>query len=447
MAPEGKLTDLRSSSSIGIRSLTRSDDAGLRPLSAAGLSRRPVAAGSLSSWPSAAWGSSSEVQLGFGGSSGSTSLPRPSSSGDVRPKPTQFMNGLAPSTKVFNRKARQIEANNNELFSKSVSGSRASLRRTSADRPYFGGDDGGKDMLTLEETLRSFASLEGAIQDLRNTMTGKGSEDCVVSEDDLKRADERRKRDERERKLRDKARDLRDPKRRVAAILDHCREAGQAQHGLIPNKSLIPMQVHTSLHTNGAERIEMVNVLALQGRCKGMSQGAANYSAVKAVAEGEEKHRKWFEAMQLPVETAPGPGSSPSRTGHHGAQCSAASSKKGRDAKSLVLAANHRRQQAEQERGRRNLAKIRNQWQNESDLSGGLCCNRSVQVALHEAQAAALAAGIEVNEYIKLNEKARRIATKSSLGTPSSKAQEAVLKNLLVQKLEKLGKKTLEGSA
>eukprot|EP00439_Symbiodinium_sp_Y106_P060780 s2206_g9.t1 len=112
-----------------------------------------------------------------------------------------------------------------------------------------------------------------------------------------KRAEERRKREQEAKKAREKAQNTKDPRRRVAVMLEQGREWGQARPDQARDRKVnVPMQQHLALHSGGAERIEMVHVCALQGRCKGLSSGSCNYKEVRNLVEEEERQAKWLQS-------------------------------------------------------------------------------------------------------------------------------------------------------
>ncbi|CAK9100529.1 unnamed protein product, partial [Durusdinium trenchii] len=134
--------------------------------------------------------------------------------------------------------------------------------------------------------------------ELKKNFQVEDTEDNHLSPEDLlKKAEERKKKELEAKRNREKARNTKDPRRRVAAMLEQGRDWGQARPDQVRDRKVkVPMQVHLALHASGAERIEMVNVHALQGRCKGLGTGSCNYREIRNLAEEEERQAKWVQA-------------------------------------------------------------------------------------------------------------------------------------------------------
>jgi len=162
-----------------------------------------------------------------------------------------------------------------------------------------------KDILSPEDTKKSFENVESVLQELKMSFNigDRDEEEAGGSEEEMqKRAEERKKKEQEARRNREKARNTKDPRRRVAAMLEQGRDWGQARPDQVRDRKVkVPMQVYTSLHATGAERIEMVDVHTLQGRCKGLSAGSCNYREVRNLAEEEERQAKWLNAT-APLE-------------------------------------------------------------------------------------------------------------------------------------------------
>jgi len=160
-----------------------------------------------------------------------------------------------------------------------------------------------KDILSPEDANKSFEKVESVLQELKMSFQMEDEEEVVGSEEEMhKKAEERKKKEQEARRNREKARNTKDPRRRVAAMLEQGRDWGQARPDQVRDRKVkVPMQVYTSLHASGAERIEMVDVHTLQGRCKGLSAGSCNYREVRNLAEEEERQMKWLNAT-APLE-------------------------------------------------------------------------------------------------------------------------------------------------
>lgn len=274
----------------------------------------------------------------------------------------------------------------------------ASLQRPNRKATGLAASSGDTFKDLKEETLKSFIEIETSLQDLKNNLKGNHfAEEKHVAEQEARRVEERRKAEEKERRLREKARDNKDPKRRVASMLEHSREFGQETRA---EKvcSRIPTTVQKSLHTNGTENIEMVNVRALQARCLGLTLGACNYDAVKQCAENEEKHRRW-EATNGEMKT------DFIKTN----KAAGAVWKSSYDANFLSKRVDHtnlrhvlaqeRRTRMTEEKYRKKLASSRSLMLSVTDPS--FCCSHQLASVVQEVNAEAMALGLPVSEYLK----------------------------------------------
>lgn len=207
------------------------------------------------------------------------------------------MDGLAPSTSTVNRRVEEMEAD--EEYGDLQISPKKDTRRQSIIAPEL------KDILSPEDTKKSFENVESVLQELKMSFNigDRDEEEAGGSEEEMqKRAEERKKKEQEARRNREKARNTKDPRRRVAAMLEQGRDWGQARPDQVRDRKVkVPMQVYTSLHATGAERIEMVDVHTLQGRCKGLSAGSCNYREVRNLAEEEERQAKWLNAT-APLE-------------------------------------------------------------------------------------------------------------------------------------------------
>lgn len=368
------------------------------------------------------WGTSlKDTSIGFGGSSSSTSQP------SAIPATLEFSRrdlggGLAPSTSSANEKA-ELEASAWQAsvqsrvqpgrearlsLSATPAGARLSLSATPAgggSSAASAGTERPADLQTAEETLQNFASLEGALQELKKNVRMEGfDENTAANRDELRRAEERRKREEKERKAREKTRELKDPHRRVNAMLEQGREFGQSRPDQVRDakKLRVPVQNYHSLHNNGAERIEMVNVQALQGQCVGLQNGCTNFTAIMQMADEHEKQKKWYES------TLPPPELRKDFVKENMVPTSNFSSKKSAKQTALKqMQALKRRKHAGEVNALTTLEQVRNTWRMEADPSGRLCCSREVAQALQEVSAAAQHAGVEIPDYLKHQGKLR----------------------------------------
>lgn len=371
-----------------------------RPKSAAAVRQRPAALLSR--------GALKATSIGFGGSSSSTSQPGLSQP-SVIPATQEFsrgqlVGGLARATSSANEKAEfEAFAWQASVQSRSQGGAALGSSHPAASL----GSDRPADLLTPEETLRSFESLEGDIQELKKHVRMEGfDENTAAHRDDLRRAEERRKREERERKLRDRTRETKDPRRRVNAMLEQGREFGQVRpdHVRDARRLRVPVQNHHSIHNHGAERIEMVNVQALQALCTGLQQGCTSYEAIKERADEHEKQKKWLESTLPPPERRKDfVKENMVPTSHLVSKKSTKQSQS--DLKQLQ--ASKRRSDASEVNALTTLEQLRNTWRMEADASGRHCCNREVAQALQQMSAAAQSVGLEIPEYLKYQGKLR----------------------------------------
>ncbi|CAJ1453809.1 unnamed protein product [Effrenium voratum] len=220
-----------------------------------------------------------------------------------------LVHGLAPSTTTVNLKAEQLQQEANEaspLSPKSPALSKADSRRLSVSvkadsrRMSIMMAPELKDIWSPEDASKSFDLVESSLQALKKNVRMEDVNEDMMSPHSptaAKRAEERRKKELEARRNREKARNTKDPRRRVAAMLQQGREWGQARPDQVRDRSVkVPTQMHMALHNGGSERIEMVNVQALQGRCKGLSAGSCNYREVRNQAEEEERQNLWLQA-------------------------------------------------------------------------------------------------------------------------------------------------------
>lgn len=151
--------------------------------------------------------------------------------------------------------------------------------------------DNTEGLRLLEESLKSF---DGLLKEMgRNIRMEKFEEEHgTLGEEERKKVEERRRRAELQRKLRDqaKANAGKTPMRRVAMRLELGRELGQVDIC----SGTIPMQPYKSISSVANETIDVVNVIALQGRCLGLTSSAScSFKEVKLLAEMEAAQVRW----------------------------------------------------------------------------------------------------------------------------------------------------------
>jgi len=233
---------------------------------------------------------------------GTQKLPRAPSAGNRDYSRGKLVHGLASSTASINKKAERLEVlEDTDLLPPPMSPvSRAKAERrysVAGRRQSVGFGFGFQDIMSPSDAMKAFDMVESTLQELKKTFRTDDVGEERADDSEEKRAEERRKREQEAKKAREKAQNTKDPRRRVAVMLEQGREWGQARPDQARDRKVnVPMQQHLALHSGGAERIEMVHVCALQGRCKGLSSGSCNYKEVRNLVEEEERQAKWLQS-------------------------------------------------------------------------------------------------------------------------------------------------------
>eukprot|EP00928_Gymnodinium_smaydae_P042015 TRINITY_DN28366_c0_g2_i1.p1 TRINITY_DN28366_c0_g2~~TRINITY_DN28366_c0_g2_i1.p1 ORF type:complete len:736 (+),score=170.58 TRINITY_DN28366_c0_g2_i1:87-2210(+) len=136
--------------------------------------------------------------------------------------------------------------------------------------------------------------FEGRFAEMASSLRLEHLEKDAAEAEEQRRAEERRRRAERERKLRQQEKECQNPKRRVALKVEHGREFAQERAEAEAEAGVrCPTRTVYARGGMASERIEVVNVPALQARCLGLSAGASELKTVLMFADMEKQRLHW----------------------------------------------------------------------------------------------------------------------------------------------------------